>query len=146
MSITVRCAVCEDAERIAEIDGLCFSEPISVDGARRMIGDPDMLVKVLCDDGGILSYCSAMKVLDEIQIVNVATDPAYGGRGYARELLSKIFGEVSSEGIVTVSLEVRVSNDWAIRLYEGLGFARVGLRKSFYRKPTEDAIVMLLSL
>ena len=115
-------------------------------GALRMIDDPNMLVSVLCDESGIISYCSAMKVLDEMQIVNVATDPSCGGRGYARELLSRIFEEVSREGIVMVSLEVRVSNNWAIRLYEGLGFTRQGLRKSFYRKPIEDAIVMLLNL
>ena len=92
------------------------------------------------------NFNAAFEVLDEMQIVNVATDPSCGGRGYARELLSRIFEEVSREGIVMVSLEVRVSNNWAIRLYEGLGFTRQGLRKSFYRKPTEDAIVMLLLL
>ena len=146
MSLCVRLAVLEDADSIVKIDSQCFSEPISLDGAIRMIQDPNMMVRVLCTDDGIVSYCSAMKVLDEIQIVNVATAPGHTGKGYGFFLLSNIFQEAKEKGIITASLEVRVSNFGAIHLYEKLGFCRCGIRKGFYRKPTEDAIVMILSL
>ena len=55
-----------------------------------------------------------------------------------RELETRLSGRGSRR----ITLEVRASNDPAIRLYEKLGYARVGLRKGYYEKPREDAVIM----
>ena len=146
MSRVVRPADMHDASAIAEIDALCFSEPATVLAVEKMLSDPNMEIWVLDEDGETVSYCSLIKVLDEVQIVNVATRPQCGSRGCAAELLSYVLISAKEKGFVLVSLEVRISNYKAIGLYEKLGFVRCGVRRNFYRKPTEDAFVMTLDI
>ena len=67
-------------------------------------------------------------------------------KGYATELLKHILSEKKNEGIETVSLEVRVSNNAAKALYEKLGFTAVGTRKKLYDKPVEDGLEMITEL
>ena len=77
-------------------------------------------------------------------INNVVIDKNYRGKGYSKILMEALLNEGRSKGINEYTLEVRVSNTPAIKLYEGLGFVSEGIRKNFYEKPTEDAAVMWL--
>jgi len=85
-------------------------------------------------------------VLDEGQILNVATHPAWRRRGLADALLTALINEAEKKGLLTLSLEVRESNTAAISLYEKHGFAVAGKRPRFYTHPTEAALVMLRNL
>ncbi|HYM09722.1 MAG TPA: ribosomal protein S18-alanine N-acetyltransferase [Bryobacterales bacterium] len=78
--------------------------------------------------------------LDEAEILTLAVDPALRRRGVASALLRLFLGA----GCGRVSLEVRVSNTAAQRLYQRFGFAASGIRQAYYTSPTEDAIVMQL--
>ena len=80
--------------------------------------------------------------LDEGEITNVAVSEACRNRGYGEQLVTELMQQGGKHGIRRYVLEVRVSNEPAIRLYQKLGFSVLGTRKNFYEKPTEDAYIM----
>lgn len=71
----------------------------------------------------------------EAELLNLAVDPRLRRRGAGRALVEAMSGR-------RAWLEVRASNEGAIRFYESLGFERRGLRRNYYRDPAEDAVVM----
>ena len=81
-------------------------------------------------------------MLDEANIVNIATSPAYRRRGCATAVMSGLLLIASEKGCRRVTLEVREHNEAAQALYRSFGFEAVGVRKRFYSLPTEDALVM----
>ena len=81
-----------------------------------------------------------------MQITNIATHPEARRCGMGAAVLEHLIAEASSRGCEQLSLEARVSNTPAISLYERYGFLKVGLRRGFYKHPTEDAYVMCLPL
>ena len=85
-------------------------------------------------------------MLDEAQIINVATSEAYKRSGCANAVIGGVFDECNKRGIVSISLEVRESNAPAIALYEKLGFVVAGKRKNFYTDPRENALVLIKNL
>ena len=76
--------------------------------------------------------------------MNVAVSPENRGQGIATELIRRFLAKL--DGVRHVYLEVRVSNIPAQKLYAGLGFLPVGVRRSYYRLPEENAIIMRLDL
>lgn len=90
----------------------------------------------------VTAYGGMLTVLDEGQITNIATHPNYRRQGLAAKVLSALLDEARARGIVSVTLEARVSNAAAIALYQKLGFSVMGKRPRFYTHPTEDALIM----
>ena len=74
--------------------------------------------------------------------MNIAVDPDHRGRGVARELFDELFERTADDPLRGYTLEVRVSNDEAIRLYDRLGFRSRGVRRGYYTDNREDALVM----
>jgi ribosomal-protein-alanine N-acetyltransferase len=130
---------------VAQIENLCFSDPWSVESLELMLGDQATGL-VAIEDGKLLGYVGMICVLDEGQIVNVATHPDSRRRGVGRALMSAIEQLAKDRGIVFLSLEVRESNIAARSLYSSLGWVECGIRKNFYSKPTENACVMTKSI
>jgi ribosomal-protein-alanine N-acetyltransferase len=130
---------------VAQIENLCFSDPWSVESLELMLGDQATGL-VAIEDGKLLGYVGMLCVLDEGQIVNVATHPDSRRRGVGRALMSAIEQLAKDRGIVFLSLEVRESNIAARSLYSSLGWVECGIRKNFYSKPTENACVMTKSI
>jgi [ribosomal protein S18]-alanine N-acetyltransferase len=102
--------------------------------------------RVLVERGTVRSYSVAWFVADEAHLANLATDPDHRSRGLARALLRDLLAEARRRRIATVWLEVRVGNAAAIRLYESHGFRGVDVRRGYYQKEREDALVMVLPL
>jgi len=128
----------------AEIEKLCFSEPWSEDALLYMCTSPITHAVAVVDkaSGRLAAYGGCEYVLDEANIVNVATHPDFRRRGCAEALLARMEDFLIEQKIADVYLEVRRSNTPARTLYEKLGFRAVGLRKNYYRFPSEDAVVM----
>lgn len=126
----------------AEIERLCFSDPWSEEGLR-LLCSPLGAAYVVAEEGRVAAYAGMLTVLDEGQIVNVATHPDYRRRGFARAALGALISHAESEGIVLLSLEVRASNSAAISLYRSEGFVAAGSRPRFYSHPVEAALVMI---
>jgi len=93
-------------------------------------------------DGRIAGFCSFWHVVDELHINNLAVLPACRRTGVATALLDRVLREGARLGARRVTLEVRRSNEAARALYERFGFAVAGVRRAYYAKPVEDAIVL----
>ena len=91
---------------------------------------------------GIAGFFSAVVVLDELHIDNVAVNSDFRRRGAASALLHKGMLAGCLLGAEKSFLEVRESNLAAIGLYLKHGFSQAGLRKDYYSHPTENAIIM----
>ena len=89
-------------------------------------------------------YIGMYLSLGEGEITNVAVAPEFRRRGIADALLTEIKREAAECGVTSLVLEVRVSNQNAICLYEKHGFVSCGVRKGFYEQPKEDAFLMIL--
>lgn len=128
----------------AEIERLCFSEPWSEEALLYMCTSPITYAVAVIErsSGRLAAYGGCEYVLDEANIVNVATHPDFRHMGCAEALLGEMERFFERQGVTDVYLEVRVSNTPARTLYEKLGFRAVGVRKNYYRFPTEDAVVM----
>ena len=97
-------------------------------------------------DGEVQGYVGCQTVLDEGYITNVAVSPDFRRQGIARALIAELTAKAGENKLAFVTLEVRESNAPAIALYTGAGFAPVGKRKNFYSNPTENAVLMTISL
>ena len=92
--------------------------------------------------GQVVGFCSFWRVLDELHINNLAVLPEFRRRGIATELLTFVLNQGQALGARRATLEVRRSNDPARLLYERFGFGVAGLRRAYYTKPVEDALVL----
>lgn len=95
--------------------------------------------------GEALGFLLAWSVVDELQVINVATHPNFRRRGVARALLSHALEQAVREGARLVLLEVRRSNHAAIALYRAHGFSVCNVRPAYYAD-NEDAFEMMLSI
>ena len=93
-------------------------------------------------DGRVVGFCSVWRVLDELHINNIAVKPESRRAGVATALLGHVLREGAALGARRASLEVRQSNDPARLLYERFGFVVAGVRRAYYTKPVEDALVL----
>jgi ribosomal-protein-alanine N-acetyltransferase len=105
--------------------------------------------QMLMADGNVLGYFVAMKGVDEVHLLNITVAPEFQGQGWARVMLEALAIWARGLSAVWLWLEVRVSNQRAMQVYEAHGYRRVGYRKSYYPSghgQREDAIVMSLRL
>lgn len=93
-------------------------------------------------EGKLLGYCGCYLIMEEADVNQVAVRECARGRGIGRALMVRLSEELGKRKIGSITLEVRKSNTAAIRLYESVGFVCEGIRKNFYEKPTEDALIM----
>lgn len=144
MEISVRDLMDEDLDRISEIESASFSMPWKKEDFKRLIESNDSVYMVILADGLQIGTAGYTYNGFEGYINNVVIDEAYRGQGLSKILMEELLKKGRAEGINDYTLEVRVSNTPAVRLYESLGFESAGIRKNFYEKPVEDAYVMWL--
>jgi ribosomal-protein-alanine N-acetyltransferase len=100
-------------------------------------------ISLVCElEDEIVGYCLMWTSLDEGNITNVAVDERYRNKGDGRALMKTLETYGLERGIRNFYLEVRKSNESAVRMYQNAGYKPVGIRKNFYEKPAEDAIIM----
>ena len=131
-----------DAESLGALAREIFTMPWSVKAFAALAEDKNSIFFVAEDDDCIIGSCGLTHILDEGDIHNVMVAPSYRGKGIATMMLEKLLEEGRKQGIKESTLEVRVSNAAAIRVYEKLGFVSEGIRPGFYEEPVEDAMIM----
>jgi len=144
--LNVRTMTEADIPQVLAIEEATFSEPWTADGFRGALEPAYALNLVIEEDGQILGYCGLLQSFEEANITNVAVKADARRRGAGRTMLTALLHAARERGVTDVNLEVRVSNEPALRLYESLGFRRAGTRRRFYSRPTEDAYVCLLHM
>jgi [ribosomal protein S18]-alanine N-acetyltransferase len=90
----------------------------------------------------VVGYGGVMCYGDEAHVTTIAVDPAHHRKKIGTRLMYDLVQEALRLGARAVSLEVRVSNWGAQRLYSRYGFRPVGIRKNYYQETGEDAVVM----
>lgn len=138
----IRLMESKDIEGVAELEKECFSMPWSAASLQKELDNENSIFCVCEMDGTIVGYAGLYLVPPEGDITNVAVTALYRGRGIAKQLLETLFEQAAKKGITEFTLEVRVSNEPAICLYEKMGFRSEGIRKNFYDAPKEDACIM----
>lgn len=135
-----------DLPQVCAIEQETFSDPWTEEDFRSSYKEPNNEYLVAEQDGEVAGYCGYWGIAGEGYIYNVAVKKDFRRNKIGFQMLKALLAESSDRGITSFTLEVRHSNEAAIRLYESLGFERAGLRKDFYSKPKEDAVIMWLKL
>ena len=94
------------------------------------------------ETGELLGYLIISRYVDAWHVMNLAVAPKHRRKRIAAGLLERLFEVTSGEGRRGYTLEVRVSNEGAIELYERLGFEPRGIRRGYYTDNREDALIM----
>ena len=128
--------------QIAQLEKLCFSDPWSESSIAYELRNRLSYWLVAEDEGVVVGYIGSQMVFPESDIMNVAVHPQHRRLGIGEILVETLIRHLVNLGCESLTLEVRVSNEPAIALYEKLGFAQVGLRRNYYRNPKEDAMIM----
>lgn len=135
----------EDVEVVSKIEEETFSMPWSKEDFLEMI-EADYahyFVAVETKENCLPIACCGVRIIaGEGQITNVVVAKAYRRKGIALRLMDRMIESARNEGAEAFTLEVRVSNIAAIHLYERLGFKSEGIRRDFYEKPKENALIM----
>ena len=130
-------------DRIAELEAANFSLPWDETSIRGELENPLSLWLAATEpDGTVLGYVGSQTVFEDADILNVCVAPEARRRGIAEALMTELERRLIPKGAEQITLEVRASNLPAIRLYEKLGYTQVGLRKGYYEKPREDALIL----
>ena len=90
----------------------------------------------------VVGYAGMICYGEEAHVTNIAIDPLHHRQKIATRLLHDLIGQADEMGAEAVSLEVRVTNWGAQRLYGGFGFRPIGVRKNYYQEVNEDALIM----
>jgi len=132
-----------DIEDILVVEKLSFSIPWSRDSFEKEIVDNNLATYLVAKvNEKAVGYIGMWKVLNEGHITNVAVHPEFRHQGIGDQLVSELLSLCEKENIDLVTLEVRKSNQNAIKLYEKHGFVAEGIRKAYYQDNKEDAIIM----
>ena len=93
-------------------------------------------------DGAVAGYVGSQSVLGEADMMNLAVSPSFRRQGVASGLVEALIKHLKERDVHVLVLEVRASNEPAIRLYEKYGFVQVGRRPNYYAHPKEDALIL----
>lgn len=139
----IRSARVDDLAFMAAIEHAVFTDPWSLAALRATLEGAATQVLVAEVDGGVAGYVIVQVVVDEAEIQNLAVAPGHRRQGIATALVLRAIERAAAWGAARVFLDVRESNEAARRLYARLGFDQVARRRGYYRRPREDAIVLM---
>jgi ribosomal-protein-alanine N-acetyltransferase len=132
-----------DRDAVLALEAACFPSSWTPSSSDEQFDSPVSRVHVARLTGaGIVAFCAAWAIDDELHINWVAVDPAHRRRGIAQALLREALRET---GARRATLEVRRSNEAAIALYAKLGFQVTAVRYRYYKNPDEDALILWLN-
>ena len=124
-----------------EIEGLCFSDPWSENAFKDSLSSPYSHFKVW-EEERVGGYIGFYALSGEGSITNVAVHPDFRKKGIGEALVKEVIRVGKELDLDYITLEVRVSNTPAKSLYLKCGFQEMGIRRNFYSKPKEDALIM----
>ena len=143
MSIELRRLELRDLDTVEEIERASYPTPWSRSMFVAELRKPSSLALGACSpQGDLVGYAFISRYVDAWHVMNVAVATDFRRCGIATLLLERLFEETATDPQRGYTLEVRVSNSHAIRLYERLGFESRGIRRGYYTDNREDALIM----
>ena len=142
MNIDLRRLDPDDLDTVEAIERASYPTPWSRTMFAAELRKPSALALGAYVGGELVGFAFVSRYVDAWHVMNVAVSPEYRRRGIATELLERLFEITAGDQRRGYTLEVRVSNLGAIRLYEQLGFQSRGIRRGYYTDNREDALIM----
>lgn len=142
MGLIIKPLVEEYVDQVCVLEEEAFSMPWHRESFIEMIANKDAKYLTALLNGEVVACCGLRNIVGEGEITNVVVKSEVRGQGIGRQILLHLLEEGKKMGVEAFTLEVRKGNAKAIGLYESLGFVTEGVRKNFYEKPTEDALIM----
>lgn len=132
----------EHLNGVMEVEHNSFTHPWTKSGFIDEMEKESSFCYVALDNDTVVGFAVLETVLDEGNLLDIAVDEKHRRQGIARELFKELLKVADEKKLSFITLEVRESSTPAISLYEAHGFERVGVRKNYYSKPTENAVLM----
>ena len=140
--IEIRRLTLSDLDDIEGIEKRAYPTPWSRSMFAGELAKPSSICLGAFDAENLAGYLIISRYVDAWHVMNVAVSPEYRRRGIATLMLDHLFELTAGDGRRGYTLEVRVSNTDAIRLYERVGFKARGIRRGYYTDNREDALIM----
>ena len=140
--IEIRRLQLQHLNEIEEIERRSYPTPWSRSMFASELAKPSSICLGAFEGDRLSGYLIISRYVDAWHVMNIAVAPEYRRRGIARRLMERLFEITSRDSRRGYTLEVRVSNEAAIKLYEGLGFRPRGVRRGYYTDNREDALIM----
>ena len=132
----------EHLEGVLVVENNSFTNPWSEESFLSELEKETSINLVALKDEKVVGYAVLSTVLDEADLLDIAVDENFRRQKIASALFEKIFETALKRKLSFITLEVRESSVPAIKLYQSRGFETVGIRKNYYHKPTENAVLM----
>ena len=143
MNVELRRLEARDLATVEEIERASYPTPWSRSMFAAELRKPSSIaIGAYLEEGELVGYAFVSRYVDAWHVMNVAVAPEFRRRGIATTLLERLFEVTAADPRRGYTLEVRVSNTDAIRLYERLGFEARGIRRGYYTDNREDALIM----
>lgn len=149
-NLHIRRMMLEDLDRVVEIEPLAFgshhwtrhdfAQELNNDFASYLIAE--LVPQENDGQGDLIAYGGAWEVVDEMHITTLATDPNHRRKYGAESIITAFIDQALKNKIRGITLEVRVSNEAAQKLYGKYGFQSMGRRKRYYQDNHEDALLL----
>lgn len=140
--IVIRKMLSADLSQVCQIERDNFSLPWSEKSFSESMEREDTVFLVACIEDEIAGYIGCYCIAGTGEITNVSVKSSHRRKGIGGMLLEKLYEEGFRLDTREYFLEVRESNEAAIGLYSAQGFVKEGVRKNFYEKPVENAVIM----
>ena len=144
--MTVREAEPRMLPEILAIENRSFTCPWSENNFLEAFASDRITVYAAEEDGKLLGFSCLLTIADEAEILNIASAPDARRRGVGQALLQRMLLDCAGHGIASVYLEARESNAPARGLYLKNGFEEIGVRKNYYERPRENAVLMKFTI
>lgn len=133
-----------DFDAVAALESAAFDRPVPAAGLEIVLERPEVFrIYVLrMPERPVAAFCACALVVDELHISTIAVASDCRRRGLATGLMQRVLDDCAAEGVRRATLEVRVSNTAARKLYERLGFSIAAVRKGYYAAPEEDGLIL----
>jgi [ribosomal protein S18]-alanine N-acetyltransferase len=142
VAVEIRVLELSDLSAIEAIEQKAYPTPWSRSMFASELAKPTSICLGAFEGQDLVGYVINSRYVDAWHVMNVAVDPDHQRRGVATALLERLFEVTRDDERRGYTLEVRVSNEDAIGLYEKLGFESRGIRRGYYTDNREDALIM----
>ena len=142
VALEIRSLELADLDSIEQIEQQAYPTPWSRSMFASELAKPTSICLGAFEGSDLVGYIINSRYVDAWHVMNVAVHPEHQRRGVAKSLLERLFAVTRDDERRGYTLEVRVSNEGAIKLYEQLGFSSRGVRRGYYTDNREDALIM----
>ncbi len=132
----------KDVESVVALERDTFTDPWSENAIGDTAHQNHAYILVAVQDDEFLGYCIAYRILDETEIARIAVKDSCRRQGVGRCLLDAVLEDCLAHGVRRILLDVRESNETARTFYENYGFHEDGVRRNYYERPKENAVLM----